>query len=373
MKKPAVTGPELTRREFAVGTTTAIGALAVGGVTAASAQSANTSDQAVESAPFDVPPGTKQFAYHNIMDNDAVRMDMPIGVVNGSTEGPTLIVTGGLFATEYSGVEAASRMYRDFDPDDISGRVIIIPVITLDAFRFRTPMFGLNAGISPLDGKSLNSVCPGDPNGSPTEVLADYLFRELITRSDYHIDLRGGDLAESHLIHSIHPMNASADVNRISEEMSRVCGFEYFQSREVAPRSLVYEASQAGVPSIITQCGLGYKTQPEEDFINSHILAVTNNLKHFDMIEGSPVVHGNQRELTPGFDQVRATMCGVFQGIADQGDLLTRGQLIGRVTGLDGSVLEELHSPIDGVVHELLVRRVVFQGDLLYNLVGFAG
>jgi hypothetical protein len=47
--------------------------------------------------------------------------------------------------------------------------------------------------------------------------------------------------------------------------------------------------------------------------------------------------------------------------------------LIGRVTGLDGSVLEELHSPIDGVVHELLVRRVVFQGDLLYNLVQFRG
>ena len=35
------------------------------------------------------------------------------------------------------------------------------------------------------------------------------------------------------------------------------------------------------------------------------------------------------------------------------------------------AILEELHSPIDGVVHELLVRRVVFQGDLLYNLVQF--
>ncbi len=49
--------------------------------------------------------------------------------------------------------------------------------------------------------------------------------------------------------------------------------------------------------------------------------------------------------------------------------MISKGQLIGKVTGLDGSVLEELYSPIDGVVHELLVRRVVFQGDLLYNLV----
>ena len=370
MKKPAVTSQQLTRREFALGTTTAIGALAVGG-SAAMAQASNATSETDNYSPFDVPSGTKQFRYHDIMNNDAARIDMPVGVVNGTGEGPTLIVTGGLFATEYSGVEAASRMYRDLDPDNISGRVIIIPVITLDAFRFRSPMFGLTAGISPMDGKSLNSVFPGDPNGSATEVLAHYLFQELVANSDYHIDLRGGDLAESHVIHSIHPANASVGVNRISEEMSRACGFEYLQARDVAPRSLIYEASQAGIPSIITQCGLGYKTQPEEDFINSHVTAVTNNLKHFDMIEGNPVIHESQREFTIGFDQIRAKTCGVFQGIADQGDLLRQGQLVGRVTGLDGSVLEELHSPIDGVVHELLVRRVVFQGDLLYNLVQF--
>lgn len=370
MKRPAVANHKLTRREFAVGTTSAMGALAVGGV-AAAAQAPDTADQEVRLAAFDVPPGSKQFNYHNIMDNDAVRIDMPVGVVNGGREGPTLIVTGGLFATEYSGVEAASRMYRDFDPEDISGRLIIIPVVTLDAFRFRTPMFGLTAGVSPMDGKSLNSVFPGDPNGSATQVLAHYLFQELVLRSDYHIDLRGGDLAESHVIHSIHPNNASGEVNRVSEEMSRTCGFEYFQARDVRPRSLIYEASQAGVPSIITQCGLGYKTQPEEEFIDSHILAVTNNMKRFDMIDGAPVIHPRQREFTVGFDQVRATTGGVFQGLADQGDLLREGQLIGRVTGLDGSVLEELRSPIDGVVHELLVRRVVFQGDLLYNLVQF--
>jgi len=370
MTKPAHSEPDLTRREFALGAGGALGALAVGGA-AVGAQIADASDQTAEFAAFDVPAGTKQFSYHTVMNNDAVRIEMPVGVVSGSAEGPTLIVTGGLFATEYSGVEAASRMYRDFDPNSITGRLIIVPVITMDAFRFRTPMFGLNAGISPMDGKSLNSVFPGDPNGTATEVLADYLFQELVVRSDYHIDLRGGDLAESHLIHSIHPSNASGPVNRVSEEMSRACGFEYFQSREVAPRSLVYEAAQAGVPSIITQCGLGYKTQPEEDFINSHIQAVTNNLKHLGMLDGSLEVHSNPRELSPDFDQLRATTCGVFQGIADQGDILERGQLIGRVTALDGSVLEELHSPIDGVVHELLVRRVVFQGDLLYNLVQF--
>ncbi|MBT8061120.1 MAG: hypothetical protein KJO85_00450, partial [Gammaproteobacteria bacterium] len=165
--------------------------------------------------------------------------------------------------------------------------------------------------------------------------------------------------------------NASDEVNRVSRDMARACGFEYFQARDVDPKSLVYETSQIGIPSIITQCGLGYKTQPEEAFIDSHILAVTNNMKYLNMIDGEPLMPDSQREFTVDFDQLRATTCGVFQGIADQGDIISTGQLLGRVTGLDGAVLEELYSPIDGVVHELLVRRVVFQGDLLYNLVQF--
>jgi len=369
--KEAVTPTNLTRREFATRAASAVGAI----VTTAAIASAQGTNRDVKPSdpipPLDVPQGSKQFNYHNVMNNDTARIDMPVGVVNGRNDGPTLIVTGGLFATEYSGVEAASRMYRDFEPEKLSGRLIIIPVITLDAFRFRTPMFKLTSGISPMDGKSLNSVFPGNSNGSPTEVVADYLFNELIAKSDYHIDLRGGDLAESHVIHSIHPNNASDDVNRVSREMAKACGFEYFQARDVDPRSLVYEASQIGIPSIITQCGLGYKVQPNEDFINSHILAVTNNMKYLNMLEGDPVMPERQREFTVDFDQLRAGTCGTFQGIADQGDLVSKGQLIGRVTGLDGSVLEELYSPIDGVVHELLVRRVVFQGDLLYNLVQF--
>ena len=80
----------------------------------------------------------------------------------------------------------------------------------------------------------------------------------------------------------------------------------------------------------------------------------------------------NQREFKIQFDRVFATSSGIFQGTVDQGSILRKGQSIGRITGLDGSTLEELHSPIDGVVHELLVRRVVFQGDQLYNLVQFA-
>ncbi|MDG1996452.1 MAG: hypothetical protein P8J14_08160 [Emcibacteraceae bacterium] len=120
-----------TRREFAIGTTGAVGAVAAASMQANAAEKRTSETY----APFDVPKGTKQFTNENIINNDAVRMDMPLGVINGVNDGPTLIVTGGLFATEYSGVEAASRLYRDTDPAKLSGRLIVIPVITMELFN----------------------------------------------------------------------------------------------------------------------------------------------------------------------------------------------------------------------------------------------
>jgi predicted deacylase len=65
---------------------------------------------------------------------------------------------------------------------------------------------------------------------------------------------------------------------------------------------------------------------------------------------------------------VSASKAGVFHAVADQGDLLTEGQLIGRITDLDGSTLAEVTSPIHGVVHTMYPQRLVYPGDRLYTL-----
>src|SRR5687768_9053938 len=62
--------------------------------------------------PFQIPPGGKQFGYLNVINSPAIRVDMPVGVVNGVSTGPTFVVTGGLYPTEYAGVEAAARLYQ---------------------------------------------------------------------------------------------------------------------------------------------------------------------------------------------------------------------------------------------------------------------
>ena len=50
--------------------------------------------------PFSVLKGSKKFGYINVINTPAAKFDMPVGVINGSLDGPTLTVTGGLYPTE---------------------------------------------------------------------------------------------------------------------------------------------------------------------------------------------------------------------------------------------------------------------------------
>lgn len=353
---------KITRRQFAIGSSMAVGAVAASS-TLAKAQSKNSLKNKVD--PLAVPKGQKQFSYETVISNDALSINLPVGIINGATEGPTLAITGGIFGTEYCGIEAASRIYRDLDPKDVKGRLIIIPVVNMPAFQFRNPSIVMANGNNPIDGKSVNQCFPGDKDGSVSEILAHYVFHNLVSKADYLIDLRGGDLEENHLLHTMFANQSTERVNRISREMALATGFKYYQSRGLRPGSLYGTALASDIPAMITQSGAGYKTQPEEKNINHHIKAVTNVMKHFSMLDGEPEAAEKHYELSSRYIVVSAKNSGTFHAEKDPGHVLKKGHVIGRITSLDGSVLEEVTAPEDGVLHTVFVRRVVTKGDTL--------
>jgi hypothetical protein len=49
---------------------------------------------------------------------------------------------------------------------------------------------------------------------------------QILKKCDYHVDFRGGDLPESHLVHTIY-LNLEKEIDKTCEEMAKVFGLEY--------------------------------------------------------------------------------------------------------------------------------------------------
>src|SRR5579875_2928864 len=94
---------------------------------------------------------------------------IPLTVVRNGA-GPTALLTGGNHGDEYEGPIALFDLARTLQPEDVRGRVIIIPAINYPAFRAGTRT-------SPIDRGNFNRSFPGRPDGTVTEKIADSVAR----------------------------------------------------------------------------------------------------------------------------------------------------------------------------------------------------
>ena len=192
-------------------------------------------------------PGEKRYGV-NELSVGGRPYSLPMWLVNGSTEGPTLVVTGGVHAAEYASIAAALDLGRKTDPAKLRGRAIVVPVMNMPAFSARSIY------VFPPDGKNLNRVFPGDPKGTASQQLAAWVFDNVITQGDYYVDLHGGDLVEALVPFTIFFRAGDARVDDVSLEMAKVFGIRYLVSSET-PGSTFSAASRKGIPSILAESG----------------------------------------------------------------------------------------------------------------------
>lgn len=111
---------------------------------------------------------------------------IPIPVVsikNGS--GPKVLLMAGNHGDEYEGQVALGNLARRLSPADIDGQIIILPMANY-------PAAAAGQRTSPIDGGNLNRSFPGDPDGTPTQMIAHYIESVLLERVDYLLDIHSG-------------------------------------------------------------------------------------------------------------------------------------------------------------------------------------
>ncbi|MBP6019056.1 MAG: succinylglutamate desuccinylase/aspartoacylase family protein [Burkholderiaceae bacterium] len=107
-------------------------------------------------------------------------------------DGPTVVLTGANHGDEYEGSVALMHLMHTLELDRLQGRLIIIPGLNFPAYLNGTRT-------SPLDKGNLNRLFPGDPNGTPTQMIAHYVQNELMPRADYLLDFHAGGTTMDYL------------------------------------------------------------------------------------------------------------------------------------------------------------------------------
>ena len=111
-------------------------------------------------------------------------VELPVRVVHGRDEGPTVWVDAAIHGDEAVGVEVIRQVVAGLDPKALRGTLIAVPIVNV---------LGFSVGDRYLpDRRDLNRSFPGSPRGSLAGRIAHLFMTEVVDQCEVGIDLHTG-------------------------------------------------------------------------------------------------------------------------------------------------------------------------------------
>lgn len=247
-------------------------------------------------------------------------------------DGPTAILMGGNHGDEYEGPITLGEIIRDLAPDDISGRLIILP-----ALNFPAVMAGRR--VSPVDGLNLNRTFPGDPLGTATEQISAFVCDVIYPMGDAMLDLHSGGSSLAILPSAI--VEPAPDADHLQRNIAAVQAFDAPYTVVIDnlgdPRTSTATSVRAGLTTVGTEMsGSGAVSR---DALSICRRGVRNVLAHLGILPPDPSATPRQSNgkilRIPGpKGYVLAGEDGAFEPANDLGDDVVAGNIAGWVHNL---------------------------------------
>lgn len=288
---------------------------------------------------FTVQPGEKKSGFLKIGNGE---FQLPAAVLHGKQPGKTVLITAGIHAEEYVGIQAAMELEQELKIQKLAGTVVIVKVVNRKAFELRS------GSESHEDGKNLNRVFPGDPKGTWSDRLAHAIEKELLSIADYYIDLHSGDSYEQLTPYVYYAGAADKEVVEQSREMAQQADVPYMVGSNVSMGGCYNYAASLGIPSILLERGqMGGWTQEES---HSTRRDVRNILCHLGIYQGEKDYRNYYPLEVKDLCYQAANEQGLWYPCKKPGDMIRQGDIMGVIKDYEGEILEVCKAEYGGVI-----------------------
>ncbi len=325
-----------------------------------------SSDKVIRVGDAEAAPGQTQFggitcAYLP----DATPIKIPLIVVNGTGEGPVLLVTAALHGIEIGGIEVIRQLTREIiHPQQLRGAIIAAPILNPFAYyaaRMNTPQ----------DEYNLNRVFPGGPDQLLSHRLADLIVNQIVVKADYLIDFHS----------NVTPSIPFAIMRRTDSQMFEKCRkmadafgvttIEMLQQLEQHRTGSMSDwALGHNIPSIAVELIDTRRLNPAA--IKMGVRGVLNVMKMLDMLDGQleeqvelPVQRGHFTRM-----EITANKGGLVHPTKNAGDAVAKGEVLATLFDPYGNIVDEIKSPVNGFVlaYPLRESQAVATGNMIIFL-----
>lgn len=285
-----------------------------------------------------------------------------VSIRNG--KGPRVLLTAGNHGDEYEGQIALTKLVRAVAPAEISGQVIVIPML-----NFPAAQAGMRT--SPIDEGNLNRTFPGDPDGRPTAMIAHYVESVLMPEIDVSIDLHSGGSSLIYVPGTL--ARHHTDEKRLDTVLGMLRAFgapnAYLMGVGAEDRSILAAAERVGIIGMSAELGGAGMVTRETLGVTER--GVLNVLRHLGVLSGTAEPRSTRiMQVIRAAHYVYSPDPGLFEPLAELGDGVKQGQLAGRVHFPETPWREPtpVHFLGDGLVVCKRVPARVERGDCVYHL-----
>ncbi len=301
-----------------------------------------------------IPLGTiNRFWLHIVDDGMGLPIYLPVIIARGVKEGPIMGVTAAVHGDELNGIPVIQRLFKEVDPENLSGTIVGIPVMNAPGYLLKQRYFE--------DGTDLNRIMPGRANGNVSEVYASRWTNKILAKFDYLLDLHTASFGR------INSYYIRANMDDPFNAQLALLQHAQIILHSPAPDSTVRgTVNENGGKAITLEVGDPNKFQ--KGMIRSGLTGIHNSLIYLNMTEGEIEYLKVDPIICHRSYWIYTEEGGILQVLPDVASIVRKGEKIAIIRNLFGDILKEYYAEENGVVIGKSTHPVAPTGSRILHL-----